>query len=78
MVDDLVGAMSVDHSFVAKPPTKKDSLVLHVKAGMTVVVSEGEVWWMADVAYKEGVARDPKVPSMIQIACVDTGLIPLV
>ena len=51
--------MSVDHSSGAKPPTK-DPLFLHVKAGMTVVVSEGENWWMGDVIYKEGGARDPK------------------
>ena len=36
------GAMSVDHSSGAKPPTRKDPLFLHVKAVMTVVVSEGE------------------------------------
>ena len=66
--------MSVDHSSGAKPPTK-DPLFLHVKAGMTVVVSEGENWWMGDVIYKEGGARDPKVPTLFQIACVDTGVI---
>ena len=46
------GAMSVDHSSDAKPPTK-DPLFLHVKAGMTVVVSEDEDWWMGDVIHKE-------------------------
>lgn len=66
--------MSVDHSSGAKPPTK-DPLFLHVNAGMTVVVSEGENWWMGDVIYNEGGARDPKVPTLFQIACVDTGVI---
>ena len=64
--------MSVDHSSGAKPPTK-DPLFLHVKAGMTVVVSEGENWWMGDVIYKEGGARDPKVPTLFQIAFFDRG-----
>ena len=67
--------MSVDNSFGAKPPTRMDPLFLHVKAGMTVVVSEGENWWMGDVIYKEGGARDPKVPTLFQTACVDTGVI---
>ena len=30
---------------------------------------------MGDVTYKEGGARDPKVPTLFQIACVDTGVI---
>ena len=30
---------------------------------------------MGDVIYKEGGARDPKVPMLFQIACVDTGVI---
>ena len=55
--------MSVDHSSGAKPPTK-DPLFLHVKAGMTVVVSEGEDWWMGVVIYKVGGARDPKFPTL--------------
>ena len=67
--------MRVDHCFGAKPPSKKDPLFFHVKVGMTVVVSEGESWWMGDVIYKEGGARDPKVPTLFQIACVDTGVI---
>ena len=66
--------MSVDHSFDAKPPTK-DPLFLHLKACMTVVVSEGEDWWMSDVIYKDGGKRDPKVPTLFQISCLDTGVI---
>ena len=42
---------------------------------MTVVVSEGEDWWMGDVIWMEGGARDPRVPTLFQIACVDTGTI---
>ena len=38
--------MSSDHPSGAKPPTNKDPLFLKEKAGMTVVVSEGEDWWV--------------------------------
>ena len=30
---------------------------------------------MGDVIYNEGGARDPKVPTLFQIVCVDTGVI---
>lgn len=66
--------MSVDHSSGAKPPTK-DPLFLHVKAGMTVVVLEGEDSWMGDVIYEQGAAMNPKVPPLFQIACFDAGVI---
>ena len=46
-----------------------------VKPGMIVVVTEVGVWSMGDVIYKERGARDPKVPTLFQIACVDTGVI---
>ena len=42
---------------------------------MNVVVTEVGFWWMGDVIYKEGGASDPKVPTLFQIACVDTGVI---
>ena len=64
--------MRVDHSTGAKPSSKKDPPFLHVKLGMTVVVSEGEDWWMVDLIYMEGRSRDPKVPTLFQIACVNT------
>ena len=67
--------MSVDHSSGAKPPIEKDPLFLRVKPGMTVVVTEADSWWMGDVIDKEGGARDPKIPTLFQIACVDTGVI---
>ena len=41
--------MSVDHfSPRSSAVSEKDPLFLHVKAGMTVVVSEGEDWWIGD------------------------------
>ena len=46
-----------------------------MKPGMTVVVKEADSLWMGDVIDKEGGARDPKVPTLFQIACVDTGVI---
>ena len=68
--------MSVDHSSVAATEIgSRDALFLHVKAGMTVVVSERDDWWIGDVIYVEGGARDPKVPSLFQIADVDSGVI---
>ena len=54
---------------------KEKPLFLSVKPGMTVVVTEEESRWMGDVLYKEGGARNPKVPTLFQIACVDTGTI---
>ena len=68
--------MSVDHFCSnSRAVSGKDPLFLHVKAGMTVVVSEGEDWWMGDVIWMEGGARDPRVPTLFQIADVDSGVI---
>ncbi len=67
--------MSVDHaSGVASPGT--DAVFLHVKAGMTVIVTDtdGE-WRMADVIWVDGGARNPMVPTLFQVADVDTGVI---
>ena len=64
--------MSVDHS---RTNAGSDALFLHVKAGMSVVVTEGDQWWIGDVIFAEGGARDPKVPTLFQVADVDTGAI---
>ena len=44
---------------------------------MTVIVwsDETDDWWMADVIYVDGGARDPKVPTLFQVADVDSGVI---
>ena len=73
--------MSVSHSVFPAPDVAP--LFLSVKAGMTVCVREigtdfsavqqDADWWMGDVLFAEGGARDPKAPSMFQIADVDTG-----
>ena len=48
---------------------------LSVKVGMTVisVSSDSDGWWMADVLQVDGGARDPKVPTLFQVADVDDG-----
>ena len=66
--------MSVDHaSGVATPMT--DPVFLHVRAGMRVIFEDCNDWRMADVIWVDGGARNPKVPTLFQIADVDTGVI---
>ena len=76
-------SLSVDHS-APIPIRAADPLFLSVKAGMTVIVRhlppdqlgrEEDHWWMADVIHVDGGARNPKVPSLLQVADVDTGTI---
>ena len=42
---------------------------------MTVIVDDGKDWRMADVIWVDGGARNPKVPTLFQVADVDTGVI---
>ena len=51
---------------------------------MTVIVrhlppcgldTEEDRWWMADVIHVDGGARNPKVPTLFQVADVDTGTV---
>ena len=66
--------MSVDHvSGVAAP--KADPVFLHVRAGMKVIVDDGSDWRMAEMILVDGGARNPKVPTLFQVADVDTGVI---
>ena len=67
--------MSEDHGSAATRYPTENPLFLSVKPGMTVVVTEEDSWWMGDVLFMEGGARNPKVPTLFQIACVDTGTI---
>ena len=68
--------MSVDHSPV---PVLQgiEPIFLSVKVGMTVIVGieSFDDWWMADVIHVDGGARDPKVPTLFQVADVDNGTI---
>ena len=66
--------MSVDHASAVAAP-KTDPVFLHVRAGMTVIVEDGKDWRMADVIWVDGGARNPKGPTLFQLADVDTGLI---
>ena len=75
--------MSIDHS----PPIHVKAggpIVLSVKAEMFVIVQhlpelgqrqEENSWWMAQVIHVDGGARNPKVPTMFQVADVDDGTI---
>ena len=37
------------------------------------MTSDDDRWWMADVIYVEGGARNPQVPTLFQVADVDSG-----
>ena len=66
--------MSIDHtSSVAAP--NADPVFLNVKAGMTVIVEDDSDWRMADVIWVDGGARSPKVPTLFQVADVDTEVV---
>ena len=67
--------MSVDHSLVG--PKGVQPLFLSVRAGMTVIIGNdnSDDWWMADVLHVDGGARDPRVPTLFQVADVDDGTI---
>ena len=66
--------MSVDHASAVAAP-KSDPVFLHVKPCMTVIVEDGKDWRMVDVIWVDGGARTPKVPTLFQVADVDTGVI---
>ena len=67
--------MSADHSSAVAAP-KSDPVFLHVKPEMTMIVTDTEgAWRMADVIWVDGGARNPKVPTLFQVADVDTGVI---
>jgi hypothetical protein len=76
-------SLSIDHSARVQVKTG-DPRFLFVKEGMTVIVQHlPEVgyrsievqWWMADVIHVDGGARDPRVPTMFQVADVDDGTV---
>ena len=75
--------MSVDHATAAVSPLEgiRPPTFLSVRAGDWVIVKgEQKVaqefddgWWMGQVDFCEGGARDPRVNTMFQIANVDDG-----
>ena len=67
--------MSLNHASAVAAP-KSDPVFLRVKAGMTVIVTDtGSSWRMVDVIWVDGGARNPKIPTLFQVAEVDTGVI---
>ena len=66
--------VSVDPSTLNKRPNESP-IFLSAKAGMTAVVSDGDDWWMGDILHVDGGARDSKIPTLFQIADVDSGLV---
>ncbi len=66
--------MTVDHASGIEMP-KTTPVFLDVRAGMTVIAEEGNDMRMAEVIWVDGGARNPKVPTLFQVADVDTGVI---
>ena len=68
--------MSDDRSDLA---VKAEAPFLHVRPGHFVIVGGDQldqgVWWMGQVILCEGSARHPRLPSLFQVADVDTGVI---
>ena len=75
-------AMSVDHSVITQP-TGERPVFLSAKSGDVVIVwddpsmmgSKSTDWWMGQILWVEGGARDPKVPTLFQVSDIDTGVI---
>ena len=58
--------MAVDHGSSVSA-SKSDQVFLHVKSGMTVIVTDTDgAWRMADVIWVDGGARNPKTPTLFQ------------
>ena len=58
--------MSVDHASGGTTP-KSNTALLHVKSGMTVIVTDTDgAWRMTDVIWVEFGARKPTVPTLYQ------------
>ena len=67
--------MSIDHASAVAAPNS-DPVFLHIKARMTVIITDTEgAWRLADVIWVDGGARNPKVPTLCQVADVDSGVI---
>ena len=72
--------MSVDHSVITQPKGQRP-VFLSAKSGDVVIVwddpshlgTESTDWFMGQVLWVEGGARDPKVPTLFQVSDIDTG-----
>jgi hypothetical protein len=75
--------MSTDHGITGTLPRGVQAIppFLRVKPGDYVIVQvqqqvaqqEVDDWWMGQVVFCEGGARDPRVNTMFQVADVDEG-----
>ena len=73
--------MSVDHGVPHPHQFSERPEFLKVKPGDYVIVQgdqqialkTSEEWWMAQVVFCEGGARDPKVNTMFQVSNVEDG-----
>ena len=64
--------MSTDQTNSVSPPQKTDPVLLHVKAGMAVIIKNTDgTWRMADVVNVIGSAKNPKIPEFFQVIYVD-------
>ena len=66
--------MSIDHSSDVAT-TKSDPVFLHIKARMNVIDEDGKNWRMTDVIWVDGGARNPKIPTLFQVADIDSSVI---
>ena len=74
--------MSVDHSTMVRP-SGEHPVFLSAKSGDVVIVwdnptrvgTESTDWFMGQILWVEGGARDPKVPTLFQVSDIDTGVI---
>ena len=66
----------VDHGDLA---VKSEAPFLNVRPGHFVIVRGDQLnqgdWWMGQVIFCEGSARHPRLPSLFQVADVDTGVV---
>lgn len=77
--------MSIDHGNTGSLPSHLQEIppILRVKPGDYVIVQapqqvaqqEVDDWWMGQVVFCEGGARDPRVNTMFQVSNVDDGCI---
>ena len=66
----------VGDTTILRQPTRFSRTLLSSTAPTAVIVTDTEfAWRMADVIWIDGGARNPKVPTLFQVADVDNGVI---
>ena len=67
--------VAVEHASRISAP-KSDPVFLHVKSGMTVIVTDTDgAWRMANVIWVDGGARNLNTSTLFLVADVDSGVI---